>query len=107
MRSLTRSLNPLVPVLLEGVHIFHGGYRRPLTKYLPEKLREVISDCWAQDMHMRPSMASVVSRLQKIESLNIFEKKSSKSGTANGSAAGKTAVNGPVGAAKKGCCTVM
>ena len=55
-----------------------GGYRRPLPSFLPEKLRELIADCWAQDMHARPSMARALERLYDIESQSLLERSSPK-----------------------------
>ncbi|KAK9918987.1 hypothetical protein WJX75_008520 [Coccomyxa subellipsoidea] len=61
-----------------------GGYRRPLPDFLPEQLRELISECWAQDMRQRPSMAQVLDRLREIESLGLLDKKGAKKeGTAS------------------------
>lgn len=57
-----------------------AGYRRPLPNFLPEELRELISECWAQDMRARPSMAQALQRLQYIESLGLLDKKGSKKG---------------------------
>lgn len=57
-----------------------AGYRRPLPAFLPEELRELISECWAQDMRARPSMAQALHRLQYIESLGLLDKKGSKKG---------------------------
>ncbi|KAK9918800.1 hypothetical protein WJX75_007031 [Coccomyxa subellipsoidea] len=105
-----------------------GGYRRPLPSFLPEKLRELIADCWAQDMHARPSMARALERLYDIESQSLLErlkegilqKESVKEETtheeshekeslekANGNAPAASEVGGPVGSAKNGCCIVM
>lgn len=55
-----------------------GGYRRPLPNFLPEQLRELISECWAQDMRQRPSMAQVLDRLKEIESSGLLDKKGAK-----------------------------
>jgi hypothetical protein len=61
-----------------------GGYRRPLPDFLPEQLHELISECWAQDMRQRPSMAQVLDRLREIESLGLLDKKGAKKeGTAS------------------------
>ncbi|CAL8471285.1 g10827 [Coccomyxa elongata] len=57
-----------------------AGYRRPLPNFLPEELRELISECWAQDMRARPSMAQALHQLQHIESLGLLDKKGSKKG---------------------------
>ncbi len=57
-----------------------AGYRRPLPNFLPEELRELISECWAQDMRVRPSMAQALHQLQHIESLGLLDKKASKKG---------------------------
>ena len=40
-----------------------GGYRRPLPNYIPEPLRELITECWAQNPKDRPPITEVVDRL--------------------------------------------
>ncbi len=55
-----------------------SGYRRPLPAFLPEQLRALISECWAQDMRERPSMAQVLERLREIEASRVLDKKDSK-----------------------------
>lgn len=40
-----------------------GGYRRPLPDFIPEPLRQLISECWAQDAKDRPAITDVMDRL--------------------------------------------
>ena len=44
-----------------------GGYRRPLPEYLPEAMRQIISECWAQESRQRPNISEVVDRLTGLQ----------------------------------------
>ena len=72
-----------------------SGERRPLPESIPEALRQIIADCWAQDPKARPKIRAVVDRLAK------FHESQQPAGKANGGAK-----NG-MAAPKGGCCTVM
>eukprot|EP00798_Chlamydomonas_sp_ICE-L_P031247 gene31247-6391_t len=43
------------------------GYRPPIHKHLPDDLKLLIADCWAQDPKERPAMIQVVERLRAIQ----------------------------------------
>lgn len=70
-----------------------GGYRRPLPGYIREPLRELITECWAQNPKDRPPITEVVDRL--------VEAKDAQKPLTNGKS------HGPQAATKKGCCACM
>ena len=72
-----------------------GGYRRPLPNFIPEPLRELITECWAQSPKDRPPITEVVDRLTAFQ----------KAPQLPSNGAGQ--VHEGKGPAKKGCCTVM
>ena len=72
-----------------------GGYRRPLPDFVPEALRELITECWAQNPKERPPITEVVDQLYTLQRAPTI--------LANGAVKGDQ-VKGP---AKKGCCTIM
>ena len=51
-----------------------GGYRHPLPRDWPEELRQLISQCWAQDPEQRPLAADVARRLGRLEEGELFKK---------------------------------
>ena len=51
-----------------------GGYRHPLPRDWPEELRQLISQCWAQDPEQRPLAADVAARLGRLEEGELFRK---------------------------------
>ncbi|CAK0785797.1 hypothetical protein CVIRNUC_009008 [Coccomyxa viridis] len=73
-----------------------GGYRRPLPEYLPEALRQIITECWAQNSGQRPNISDVVDRLTAL-------RKPRQPAVANG--ASREEKSTP--AQQKACCVVM
>ncbi len=73
-----------------------GGYRRPLPEYLPEALRQIITECWAQNSGQRPNISDVVDRLTAL-------RKPRQPTVANG--ASREEKSTP--AQQKACCVVM
>ena len=71
-----------------------SGERRPLPDSIPEALRQIIADCWAQDPKARPKIRAVVDRLAK------FHDSQEPACEANGGAKNSMASKG-------GCCTMM
>ena len=79
------------------------GYRRPLPKSLGPETQALISECWAQEPHNRPSMTQVLERLQDIEASG-----GPGSGDKGGSRKGSGMPAGAAGDGKqhtKGCCS--
>ncbi|CAK0785798.1 hypothetical protein CVIRNUC_009009 [Coccomyxa viridis] len=72
-----------------------SGERRPLPDSIPEALRQIIADCWAQDPKARPKIRAVVDRLAK------FHESQQPAGKGNDGA--KNGMARPKGS----CCTVM
>jgi hypothetical protein len=50
-----------------------GGYRQPLPHYVPQQVRDLISQCWAQDLADRPPIAAVLDRLKQIDRLGVVD----------------------------------
>ena len=70
-----------------------GGYRRPLPSFIPEPLRELITECWAQNPKDRPPITEVVDRLTAFQ-----EAPQQLSSGAGKSHKGEESAN-------KGCCS--
>ena len=72
-----------------------SGERRPLPDSIPEVLRQIITDCWAQDPKARPKIRVIVERLAKY--------KETQQPAGKGNSGAKDSMAAPKG----GCCTVM
>lgn len=68
-----------------------NGYRWPLPKTFPLELKELVSQCWAQEASERPDMDIVLRRLEEMEDSMIF------AGRSNGN-------EKPAFASCTGCC---
>ena len=83
-------------VLVTLVAQVAGGYRRPLPEYLPEALRQIITECWAQNSGQRPNISDVVDRLTAL-------RRPRQPAVANGASREEKGVP----AQQKACCVAM
>ena len=74
---------------------------------MPEPIKQLVTDCWAQDPHLRPKMSEVHRRMLELEQSEAFAPRPKGSTKAAGRAAAKQQNGQPstaVAASKEGGC---
>mmetsp|Transcript_22553 Transcript_22553/g.28800 ORF Transcript_22553/g.28800 Transcript_22553/m.28800 type:complete len:158 (-) Transcript_22553:162-635(-) len=58
--------------------IVNNGIRPDISEF-PVALQQLVADCWAEDLRLRPSFAEIVVRLRRLKDLNLLHEQDNSS----------------------------